>query len=149
GVAGVRLVVTLQFSNPIDDHFQYFFLIRNAGDPSDQNYPIPIVAPPYSNGFATGHLNDKLSPTYTAGFTDFVEYSRAQIVVDPSGYTVYHLRGGIKGDPNLLDQFAVRGPPDSVQDPANGTVLRFELALSRLTTDTSNGELDPSNGTNR
>lgn len=140
--------MTFRFAGPINDNYQYFFLIRNAGDSSGVNGPIPVIAPPYLNGFATGLQNDTTRPDYAAGFTDFVEYSRVQRQVTPSGYTFYHLPGGIKGDPNA-DIFVTRGEPDAATPPAGGSILRFEIALSRLTPDTSNGELDPSNGTNR
>ena len=149
GTAGaVRLSVVLRLAGPVNDNYQYFFLIRNAGEEVPHNGPIPIIQPPYLNGFATGQFNDTTQPDYAAGFTDFVEYSRVQRQVTASGYTVYHLPGGIKGDPNR-DIFVTRGEPDFAVSPAGGSILRFELAVNRLTPDVGSGELDPSNGTNR
>lgn len=138
GGSGVRLVVTLRFDGPVNDNFQYFFLIRNANDASGQNGPVPIIAPPYLNGFATGQN------AATAGFTDFVEYSRVQRQATASGYAVYHLPGGINGDPNR-NIFAARGEPDFAVPPSGSRqVLQFELDLSRL--QPGSGEPDPNNG---
>jgi len=137
GTSGVRLVVTLRFAGPINDNYQYFFLIRNGNDPVGENGPIPVIQPPYLNGFATG-LNNQ-----TAAFTDFVEYSRVQRQVTASGYTLYHLPGGISGDPNR-DVFEARGEPDAAQPPAGGNILHFELDLGRLQPDS--GDPDPNNG---
>lgn len=137
--AGIRLVVALRFNGTINDTYHYIFLIRNANDQYGENGPIPVIEPPYGNGFATG-VNSA-----TAGFTDFVEYSRSQAQSTLSGYAVYHLPGGITGDPNR-GVFVSRGEPDSATSPAGGSVLRFELGLDRLTPDTSSGEVDPNNG---
>lgn len=145
--SGVRLVVTLRFNGPINDNYQYFFLIRNAADSVGQNGPIPVIQPPYLNGFATGLINDTTRPDFSAGFTDFVEYSRVQRQVTSSGYSVYHLPGGIKGDPNR-DVFESRGEPDFSQPPNGGNLLSFELLLdpahSRIRPNTN--EIDPNNG---
>jgi len=136
---GTRLVVFARFAGPINPNFQYFFLIRNANDPSASNGPISVIEPPYGNGFATA-----ASPgSPTAGFTDFVEYSRVQRTVLTTGYTVYHLPGGVNGDPNR-NIFEVRGEPDIAIVPNGGSVLRFELDLSRL--QPNPGEPDPNGG---
>ncbi len=133
----MRLVVTLLFNGPVNDNYQYFFLIRNGADPSGQNGPIPVVNPPYLNGFATGNN------TVTAAFTDFVQYSRVQRQLTPSGYAVYHLPGGIEGDPNL-NIFQTRGEPDYVVTPNGSPQLRFDISLDRLKPNP--GEADPNNG---
>ncbi len=134
---GVRLVVNLAFNGPVNDSYQYFFLMRNAADETGQNGPIPVVVPPYLNGFATG------SNTASAAFTDFVEYSRVQRQATSSGYALYHLPGGISGDPNR-NIFLGRGEPDLASAPAGGNQLRFELDISRLQPEPS--EPDPNAG---
>jgi len=135
--SGVRLVVTLRFAGEVKDNYQYFFLIRNGNDSVGQNGPIPIIEPPYLNGFATGQVDT------TAGFTDFVEYSRVQRQATASGYAVYHVPGGISGDPNT-NIFQARGEPEFTVPPSGSTVLQFELDLSRL--QPGSGEPDPNNG---
>jgi hypothetical protein len=140
GNSGVRLVVTVKFAGPINDNYQYFFLIRNGADgPIGQNGPIAKLYPPYDNGFATSYR------TTTAGFTDFVEYSRSQRQTTASGYAVYHLPNGILGNPDG-NVFVVRGEPDVTTSPNGGYYLHFELALSRIAPDTGAGETDPNNG---
>jgi len=135
--AGVRLRVVIRHNGPVNDFYHYFFLIRNAADPSGQNGPIPVILPPYLNGFATGQN------AATAGFTDFVEYSRGQRQPTASGYGLYHVPDGINGDPNR-NVFAARGEPEYAVPPSGGTTLQFELDLSRLAP--SPGEPDPNNG---
>lgn len=135
---GIRLAVTLRFTGAVNDNYQYFVLIRNANDaPPGQNGPIPVIEPPYLNGFATGEN------TATAAFTDFVEYSRVQRQATSSGYAVYHLPGGPTGDPNR-NVFNARGEPDFALPPVGGSTLYFELDLSRLQPDP--GDPDPNNG---
>ena len=54
GVTGTRLAITLRFAGSVNDNYQYFFLIRSAADPPPGiNGPIPVIQPPYLNGFAT------------------------------------------------------------------------------------------------
>jgi hypothetical protein len=136
GSGGLRLIVTLQFAGTINSNYQYFFLIRNGADQVGQNGPIPVIQPPYLNGFATG------SNTATAAFTDFVEYSRVQRQATSSGYAVYHVPGGISGNPNL-NVFNVRGEPDASTPPTTNTI-RFELNIDRLQPDST--DVDPNNG---
>lgn len=135
--AGTRLIVQLRFAGPVNDNYHYYVLIRNAADPLGQNGPIPVIEPPYGNGFATGRN------TATAGFTDFVEYGRGQPQPMASGYGVYHVPRGVLGDPNR-GVFVARGEPDSAHPPLGGTTLRFELGLDRLAPDA--GEPDPNDG---
>lgn len=134
---GVRLAVTMRFSGPVNDSYHYFFLIRNAGDASGQNGPIPVIVPPYLNGFATGQN------AATPGFTDFVEYSRGQRQPTASGYGLYHVPDGMNGDPNR-NVFEARGEPEYAAPAGGGPVLQFELDLSRI--QPSSGEPDPNNG---
>lgn len=134
---GVRLAVTVRLNGPVNDTYHYFFLIRNAADSFGVNGPIPVIMPPYLNGFATGQN------AATAGFTDFVEYSRGQRQPTASGYGLYHVPGGINGDPNR-NIFVARGEPERTVPPAGGPLLQFELDLSRL--QPLPGEPDPNNG---
>lgn len=133
----MRLAVVMRFSGPVNDTYHYYLLIRNGADPSGQNGPIPVILPPYLNGFATGQN------AATAGFTDFVEYSRGQRQPTASGFGLYHLPDGIAGDPNR-NVFAARGEPEYTEATPGGDRLRFELDLSRL--QPASGEADPNNG---
>lgn len=133
----MRLAVTMRFSGPVNDTYHYYLLIRNAADASGQNGPIPVIVPPYLNGFATGQN------AATAGFTDFVEYSRNQRQPTASGFGLYHLPDGINGDPNR-NIYAARGEPEYAEATPGTAVLRFELDLSRL--QPASGEPDPNDG---
>jgi hypothetical protein len=119
-LSGKRLIVTLRFRSPVNPNNHYFFLINNAGDQNAPG-PIPVLNPPYGNGFATGAGG-------TNGFTDFVRFDNLQ----PQGYGVYHAIG----DPNLSN-FIYEGrpittvPPDP-NDPRTASVLQFEIDLSQL-----------------
>jgi hypothetical protein len=139
--SGLRLVVTMRFNAAVRDSYHYFFLIRNANDSVGQNGPIPVILPPYGgNGFATG----KFPSSATAAFTDFVEYNRTdQPLVTDSGYTVYHVPGGIQGDPSR-NIYQPRGNPAATTPPNGGNTLQFELDLSQIAPTT--GETDPNTG---
>ncbi len=123
-LSGKRLHVVVRFRSPINPNNHYFFLINNA---SDQNAPgpVPVLNPPYGNGFATG------SGGGTAGFTDFVRFDNLQ----PQGYGLYHALG----DPNRSN-FIFEGQPvaftapDS-SDPRSANLLQFDIDLSQLIVD--------------
>jgi hypothetical protein len=139
GGSGLRLVVTLRFAQPVRDIYQYFFLIRNAADSSGTNGPVPTVDVPYGgNGFATG-LHGAIG-----SFTDFVAYGQGR-QLGSTGYGVYHVPGGINGDPSR-NVFFPRGEPISATPPGGGTTLLFELDLNQIQPDVSNSEPDPNNG---
>jgi hypothetical protein len=139
GGSGLRLVVTMRMNGPVRDSYHYFFLVRNAGDDLGRNGPIPVIQPPYGgNGFATG----KFPSSNTAAFTDFVEYNRTdQQFISSSGYTVYHVPGGIQGRPET-NIFEARNNPAFTQPPNGGNVLQFELDLAQI--QPSTGEVAPS-----
>jgi hypothetical protein len=129
GSSGVRLVVTMGMNGPVRDSYHYFFLMRNAGDDLGRNGPIPVIEPIYGgNGFATG----KFPSSNTAAFTDFVEYSRDQPVVNPSGYTLYHVAGGINGRTDQVISFRYNGSPVVAEPPGTGNLLRFEVDLGQI-----------------
>ncbi len=141
---GARLVVSLQFAGGqqggVNPTYFYFFLVRNGNDQSGENGPIPVVEPPYGNGFATG-MN-----TATAAFTDFVVFNLSR-QLGTGGYGVYHLSDGIAGDPNR-GIFDPRGVPDLIHAPTTQSpaLLRFEIGLCRFAPDPST--CNPVTGTN-
>jgi hypothetical protein len=129
-LSGKRLIVTLQYSGFINPNDHYFFILNNAGDQNAPG-PVPVVLPPYGNGFATG------SGANAGGFTDFVRFDSFQ--PGNNGYTLYH----VVGDPNR-SQFVNEGSPVTTvrpdpNDPRTGKQLQFQLDLSQLATD-SNGK---------
>lgn len=134
---GPRLIVTLRFRDPVNPTYRYYFLIRNADDIADKNYPIPVIAPPYGNGIATSAHNG-ITPK---GFTDFVLYTAAQ--PSSSGYLLYHVNPSVLNAPDNPTSF-MPGPepvnpvPPQTSDPH---LLQFELPISYLQPPSS--ECDP------
>jgi len=129
-LSGKRLIVTLNYSGFINPNYHYFFLMNNAGNQNAPG-PVPVVLPPYGNGFATG------SGANAGGFTDFVRFDNFQ--PGNNGYSLYH----VIGDPNR-SMFVTEGSPVSttrpdVNDPRTGKQLQFQLDLSQLVTD-ANGK---------
>ncbi len=125
-LSGKRLIVTMTFRSPINPLYHYYFLINNAGSQNAPG-PIPVLLPPYGNGFATG------SNGGTTGFTDFVVFDNLQ----PQGYGLYHVT------PNTnppLSQFTYTSAPLSftTPDPTNpntATKLQFIIDLSQIVRD--------------
>ncbi len=129
-LSGKRLIVTLNYSGFINPNYHYFFIVNNAGDQNAPG-PVPVVLPPYGNGFATG------SGANAGGLTDFVRFDNFQ--PGNNGYTLYH----VVGDPNR-SSFVNEGSPVTTtrpdpNDPRTGKQLQFQLDLSQLVTD-SNGK---------
>lgn len=126
-LSGRRLIVTMRFRSPVNANNHYFFLINNANDQNAPG-PVPVLVPPYGNGFATGTGG-------TNGFTDFVRYD----VLQPQGYGLYHA----VGDSNASN-FVYTGRPVSFTlpdptDPRTANQLQFQIDLSQLITD-ANGQ---------
>jgi hypothetical protein len=125
---GTRLIVTMQFQDPVYSLYNYFFIIRNFSDPVGQNSPIPPIEGPYGgNGFATGRTGNE------PPFTDFVAFGGGgRWSGSPTGYTLWHLP--TKSDTGLYDptNFIVRGQPVSATPPNGGNLLQFELDLSQI-----------------
>lgn len=139
-LSGRRLVVTLRFRQPINPNYSYFFLINNAGDPNAPG-PIPVLLPPYGNGFATG-------PGGQRAFTDFVRFDNQQV----QGYAVYH----VVADAGNNENYVRTGRPVNAVLPTSDPTLtgsyelRFELDLSQLVTDASGNPLaDPVEAVNQ
>lgn len=132
-LSGKRLIVTLNYSGFINPNYHYFFIVNNAGNQNAPG-PVPVVLPPYGNGFATG------SGASAGGFTDFVRFDNFQ--PGNNGYTLYH----VVGDPNR-STFVNEGSPVTTvrpdpNDPRTGKQIQFQLDLSQLITD-SNGKPVP------
>lgn len=85
GAASTRLVFRMRMEQAINPNFVYMVALRPSNDsnPPEQG-PIPVIAPPWGNGFVAGEVShfvqwsDFLSPKYQlfefrAG-TDLIEY---------------------------------------------------------------------------
>lgn len=114
GVGGAtkRLVFTLTVQGKIRPDYVYMVALRPSLDlsPTDQG-PIPVVAPPWGNGFVAG------------GVTHFVRWDPSQ---SPK-FLIYKFN-----DTNLLDFFQIGVPVNYVDVGPDDKVLKFEIDLSQI-----------------
>lgn len=107
-----RVVITLTFAGAVRSDYVYIVAFQPLmeSNPTSQG-PIPVVAPPWGNGFVAG------------GCTYFVRWDPAQ---SPT-YTLYRFRDG-----TLTAWFDVGAPINSMEPGPQGRTLRFELDVSQL-----------------
>jgi hypothetical protein len=108
-----RIVVEVQVAGRIRSDYHYFVLFNLSNDPTGQAGPVPVVAPPWGNGFAAG------------AFTHFMRYDTLQ---PAGGYALYRVV------PNTnLSVFQYLGAP-RFSEPVNAESnrLRFEIDLTQF-----------------
>ncbi|MFN3690601.1 MAG: hypothetical protein ACK4UU_06730 [Fimbriimonadales bacterium] len=108
-----RIVVEVQVAGRIRPDYHYFVLFNLSNDPTGQAGPVPVVAPPWGNGFAAG------------AFTHFMRFDNLQ---PAGGYALYRVQ------PNTnLSVFQYLGAP-RLSEPvgAESNRLRFEIDLTQL-----------------
>lgn len=127
-LSGKRLHVVIRFRSPINPNHHYFFLINNAND-QNASGPVPVLNPPYGNGFATG------SGGGTSGFSDFVEFDSLQ----PQGYALYHALGDSNRSNFVFEGQPVAFTTPDNNDPRTANLLQFDIDLSQLIVD-GNGQ---------
>lgn len=108
-----RLVFTITLASEVNPDFVYIVAIRDADDLTGQEGPIPVIAPPWGNGFVAGKA------------THFVRFDGQQ----PSGgYALYRFT-----DLENLSSWILIGLPISFETPGPGDrTLRFEIDLTQL-----------------
>jgi hypothetical protein len=117
--SGPQLFVTLSVLGNINPNYYYFVLFNVNNTPNQNNSsvtgPVPVVAPPYGNGFAAGAI------------TNFVEYNSGV----PGGTDIgfYNF-----SDPNLLQPNYLGTGRYLVTAQAVGNTLSFQLPLIYLAT---------------
>jgi len=116
GVGVRRLVVEMQVAGHIRPEYTYFVLFNLSNDPTGQQGPVPVVRPPWGNGFAAGR------------FTHFMRYDALQ---PQGGYGLYRVVDGAN-----LSVFQYIGAP-RLSEPVgtNGNRLRFEIDLTQFIAD--------------
>lgn len=110
--SGSRIICTMTVNGQINPNYVYIFAFQplNITNPTTQG-PIPVIAPPWGNGFVAGNC------------TYFVRW-------DPTTsprYTIYKFQ-----DTLLTQYFAIGAPINSVDVTAGGKVLQFELTLAQI-----------------
>ncbi|MFN3682673.1 MAG: hypothetical protein ACK41F_01930 [Fimbriimonadaceae bacterium] len=112
GIRTRRVVVTLTYAGPIRPEYVYIVGIRPSAEAAPTTTgPIPVVAPPWGNGFVTGNC------------THFVRWDPTQ---SPT-FTLYRFR-----DASLTAWFDVGAPLNAIDPGPEGRTLRFELDVSQV-----------------
>lgn len=116
GVGTTRLVFTMKVAREIRPGYIYMVAVRPSVDlnPPEQG-PIPVIAPPWGNGFVAGTV------------THFVMWADTQ----SPRYLIYQFRPGT----NLVEYFAIGAPINYVDINPGEKVLRFELDLTQIAPD--------------
>jgi len=117
---GTQIVVSMTVRGVIRPDYFYYVLFNNSADASGTSGPVPVVAPPYGNGFAAGT------------FTQFVVVNGAQSSggggsAAPVGYGVYAVTPG-----SNLRSFTPL--PSPVQTATGTSTIQFRIPLSELAT---------------
>ncbi len=111
-----RLVIEMQVAGRIRPEYHYFVLFNLSNDPTGQAGPVPVLVPPWGNGFAGG------------AFTHFMRFDRFQ---PQARYALYRVVQGTN-----LSVFEFLGVPISVQPvSAESNRLRFEILLTQFIPD--------------
>lgn len=116
GANGTRLSFTLKVSREIKPGYIYMVALRPSADlnPPEQG-PIPVISPPWGNGFVAGTV------------THFVMWANTQ----SPRYLLYQFRPGT----NLIEYFAIGAPVNYIDVNPGEKTLRFELDLTQLAPD--------------
>lgn len=107
-----RLTFTLTVSRQINPNYVYMVALRPSTDlnPTDQG-PVPVIGPPWGNGFVAGNV------------THFVSWD----VTKNPHYILYQF-----ADLNLINFFAFGVPINYIDPSPSGRTLQFDLDLSQL-----------------
>ena len=116
--SGPQLLVTLTVAGIINRNYYYYVLFNVNNTPNGNNSgptgPVPVVAPPYINGFAAG------------AFTNYVQYGSG--VPGGTGFGYYNI------DPLLTTPNYLGSSGSLVTSQVSGSTLAFQLPLARLAT---------------
>jgi hypothetical protein len=120
GTSGTQLIVSMTVSGKIRSDYYYFVLFNPITTPAASTGPVPVVAPPWGNGFAAG------------AFTAYLRYDGSQPY---SNYGIYTVVAGS----NLLQSQGPGAPTQYTpvqQDPGTGQLtgntIQFQIPLSQI-----------------
>ena len=117
--SGPQLLITMTVAGIINAAYYYFVLFNVNMTPNANNSgatgPVPVVAPPYVNGFAAG------------AFTNYVEYN--QSVPGGTGFGFYTIDPMPCASPNYIGSSGYL-----VSSLVSGNTLSFQLPLGFLAT---------------
>jgi len=116
--SGPQLLVTMTVAGRINPSYYYFVLFNVNNTPGQNNSgptgPVPVVAPPYVNGFAAG------------AFSNYVEYNQG--VPGGTGFGFYSI------DSRLTTPSYLGSSGYLVTSQVSGGTLSFQLPLAFLAT---------------
>ncbi len=111
-----RLIIEMQVAGRIRPEYHYFVLFNLSNDPTGQAGPVPVLIPPWGNGFAGG------------AFTHFMRFDRFQ---PQARYALYR----VVPDTNL-SVFQFIGVPLVVEPVgADSNRLRLEIDITQFIPD--------------
>ena len=115
GTGGTRLAFTITLAREVNPSYVYMVALRPSEDdnPTEQG-PIPVIAPPWGNGFVAGTV------------THFVSWTNVQ----SPRYLIDRFR-----DAALIDYFALGAPVNYIDVLPGGKELRFEVDLTQIAPD--------------
>lgn len=121
GGASTRLAFTITLAREVNPNYVYMVALRPSTDdnPTEQG-PIPVIAPPWGNGFVAGTV------------THFVSWANVQ----SPRYLLYRFRDAL-----LIDYFALGAPVNYVDVLPGGKELRFEIDLTQIAPDAATAAL--------
>ncbi len=102
-VSGPQLFVTMTVKGTINPNYYYYVLfnINDTPGPGGTSLtgPVPVVAPPYGNGFAAGAFTNYVQFHGTNGGTGFGYYAISADLLTPSyrGSTGYLIQSSVSG----------------------------------------------------
>lgn len=116
-----RLIFTMTVAREINPNFVYIVALNPSVDPNPTvEGPIPVVGPPWGNGFVAGNV--KL-------------FVRWDPLTSPN-FIIYRFR-----DQELIEFFQIGVPVNYEDVPDGGKTLRFELDLDQIADSTDQAPL--------
>jgi hypothetical protein len=110
-----RIRVSIRLAAPVNPDYIYIVAFRDANDPTGVEGPVPVIAPPWGNGFVAGAA------------THFVRYDG---FLPNGGYGIFKFT-----DPTLLNYFQTGIPVNFVTPGPNDVRLEFEIDATQLRPD--------------
>jgi hypothetical protein len=116
-ISGKRIAISMTVAGAINSNYIYMIALRpsNVVNPIDSG-PIPVVAPPWGNGFVAGNCNY------------YIRWDPAQA----NAYTIFQFQ-----DSTLVNSFPIGIPISTTPVLSGGNTLQFELDLSQIAPSTA------------
>lgn len=112
GITTKRLTFTMRVAGKINPNYVYMVALNPSTDPNPTTQgPVPVVAPPWGNGFVSG------------GCMYFVRWNPLQ----QPAYGIYQFT-----DNTLVNYFLTGNPVSYVDVTTDGNQIQFDLLLSQI-----------------